>query len=127
MCIRDSYNLMKRLNRIEITDNGWIHKQNNSKVLKTEFESMIIANEIGFSPYKKVNDKRCNPAREWWNTKQSKWNSVREEWEKIYVLQKDISVKKKVDGMFLYEHLMFTNNYEENETHGPLISSFLNY
>ncbi len=124
---RNDYNLMKRLNRIEITDNGWIHKQNNSKVLKTEFESMIIANEIGFSPYKKVNDKRCNPAREWWNTKQSKWNSVREEWEKIFVLEKDISIKKKVDGMFLYEHLMFTNNYEENETHGPLISSFLNY
>lgn len=123
---RNDYNLMKRWNRIEITDNGWIHKQNNSKVLKTEFESMIIAKEIGSSPYEKVNYKRCNPAMEWWNTKQSKWNSIREEWDKIYVLKKDISMKKKVDGMFLYEHLMFTNNYEENETHGQLINSFLN-
>ena len=124
---RSDYNLMKRENRIEITDYGWIHKQNNSKVLKTEFESVILAKEIGSSPYKKVNHDRCNSAKEWWNTNQTKWNSIREEWEKIYALEKDISIKKKVNGMFLYEHLMFTNNYEENETHGPLINSFLNF
>ena len=28
--------------------------------------------------------------------------------------------------MFLYEHLMFTDNYDKKETHGPLIKSFLN-
>ena len=28
--------------------------------------------------------------------------------------------------MFLYEHLMFTNNFELSKTHKPLIESFLN-
>ena len=87
---------------------------------------MIIAKEVGFSPYKKVNDIRCKDALDWWNLNKSKWDSVRFEWNKIYNLKTDISMKKRVEGMFLFEHLMFTNNYE-SETHSKLIQSFLNY
>ncbi len=122
---RDDYNIMKRWNRHEITNYGWIHKQNNSKVLKTELKSKIIAKEIGTSPYKKVKNERCKQAIDWWNSNKSKWNSVRNEWEKIFDLKKDILIRKRVGGMFLYEHLMFTKNYETKETHGTLIKSFL--
>ena len=97
---RNDYNLIKRGNRHEITDYGWIHKQNNSKILKTEFESMILAKEIGSSPYKKVNDERCKLAKDWWNANQSKWNSIREEWEKIYALKKIFQLKKRLMECF---------------------------
>ena len=123
---RDDYNLMIRGNRHEITNYGWVHKQNNSKIIKNDIESEIIAKEVGFSPYKKVNDRRCKDALDWWNLNKSKWDSVRFEWNKIYNLKSDISMKKRVEGMFLYEHLMFTNNYESIETHSKLIQSFLN-
>jgi hypothetical protein len=123
---RDDYNLMRRGNRHEITNYGWVHKQNNSKIIKNDIEPEIIAKEVGFSPYKKVNDKRCKEALDWWNLNRSKWDSVRFEWNKIYNLRSDISMKKRVEGMFLYEHLMFTNNYESVETHSKLIQSFLN-
>ena len=122
---RDDYNIMRRGNRHEITDNGWVHKQNNSKIIRTDYESIVLADEIGYSPYTRVNYDRCKLALDWWNSKKFKWNSVRNEWDKIYSKEKIISMKKKVDGMFLYEHLMFTNNYEKKETHGPLIKSFL--
>mgnify|MGYP001307450740 FL=1 len=102
-----------------------MHKQNNSKIIKNDIESEIIAKEIGFSPYKKVNDKRCKEALDWWNLNRSKWDSIRSEWNKIYNQESDISMKKKVEGMFLYEHLMFTNSYESIETHSKLIQSFL--
>ena len=123
---RDDYNLMRRENRHEITKYGWVHKQNNSKIIKNDIESKIIAKEVGLSPYKKVNDKRCMEALDWWELNRSKWDSVRFEWQKIYDLKNDISMKKRVDGMFLYEHLMFTNNFELTKTHQPLIESFLN-
>ena len=123
---RNDYNLMKRWNRHEITNDGWIHKQDNSKILKTELESIIIAKEIGSSPYIKVDYDKCKLAIDWWNSKKSKWKSINSEWQRIYDLKKDISLKKRVDGMFLYEHLMFTNNFELNKTHKPLIESFLN-
>ena len=123
---RNDYNLMQRWNRHEITNDGWIHKQDNSKILKTELESIIIAKEIGSSPYKKVNYDKCKLAVDWWNSKKSKWKSINSEWQRIYDLKKDISLKKRVDGMFLFEHLMFTNNFELNKTHKPLIESFLN-
>jgi hypothetical protein len=123
---RDDYNIMRRGNRHEITDNGWVHKQNNSKIIKTDYESIILADEIGYSPYTRVNYDRCKLALDWWNSKKLKWNSIRNEWDKIYSSEKNISLKKKVDGMFLYEHLMFTDNYDKKETHGPLIKSFLN-
>ena len=122
---RDDYNLMKRRNRHEITNDGWVHKQNNSKIIKTDYESTVLADEIGYSPYTRVNYDRCKLALDWWNSNRRKWDSVRYEWNKIYNLQNDISMKKKVEGMFLYEHLMFTNNYESIDTHRKLIRSFL--
>ena len=82
---RDDYNLMIRGNRHEITNYGWVHKQNNSKIIKNDIESDIIAKEVNF--YKKVNDKRCKDALDWWNLNKSKWDSVRFEWNKIYNLK----------------------------------------
>lgn len=122
---RNDYNIMRRGNRHEITANGWVHKQNNLKIIRTGSKSTVLAEEVGNTPYKRVNYDRCKLGLDWWNTKKSKWTSVRSEWDKIYSLKKNISMKKKVDGMFLYEHLMFTNNYEKKETHGTLIKSFL--
>ena len=82
---------MRRENRHEITKYGWVHKQNNSKIIKNDIESKIIAKEVGLSPYKKVNDKRCMEALDWWDLNRSKWDSVRFEWQKIYDLKNDIS------------------------------------
>ena len=116
---------MKRGNRHEITNDGWVHKQNNSKIIKSNYDTTVLADEIGYSPYTRVNSDRCKLALDWWNSNRRKWDSVRFEWDKIYNLENDISMKKKVEGMFLYEHLMFTNNYESIDTHRKLIRSFL--
>ena len=103
---RSDYNILERWNRQEITEYGWVHIQNNSKILKTDFDSRIIAKEFGSSPYKRVDIKKCAEAIDWWNSNKLKWESVRSEWEKIYHLDEDLSLNKKVNGIFLYEHLL---------------------
>ena len=122
---RSDYNILERWNRQEITEYGWVHIQNNSKILKTDFDSRIIAKEFGSSPYKRVDIKKCAEAIDWWNSNKLKWESVRSEWEKIYHLDEDLSLNKKVNGIFLYEHLLFSDKFEESHTHEKLIKSYL--
>ena len=74
---RKDYNVTIRGNRHEITKTGWVHDQNNMKVIRESGKAdIILAHEKGFNNYMRVNDDKCKAASEWW-TKQIKWEIVR--------------------------------------------------
>lgn len=82
---RNDYNITLRGNRHEITDSGWVHDQDNRKILRKEGkEDVVIANEKGYNTYKKVPEARCKVAKEWWIEHNSKWELVRNKWDEIY-------------------------------------------
>ena len=57
---RSDYNVTMRGNRHEITDFGWIHDQDNEKIVRKEgAEDVVIAKEKGYNVYKKVDDSKC--------------------------------------------------------------------
>ena len=68
---------MIRGNRHEISKSGWVHDQDNKKIIKKNNEKIILAEEKGYSPYKRVDPKRCKVAKEWWFDNIDKWTSVR--------------------------------------------------
>ena len=39
--------------------------------------------------------------------------------------KKDLQLNEKVDGMRLYEYLLFTTDYETKENHQSLINKFI--
>ena len=55
---------MIRGNRHQISKSGWVHDQDNKKIIKKNNKKIIIAEEKGYSPYKKVDPKRCKVAKE---------------------------------------------------------------
>ena len=122
---RNDYNIMLRTNRHEITDSGWVHDQDNKKILKKEGEEIILAEEKGLSPYKRVSSKKCAKALQWWADNEEKWNSVRNEWESVYDKKQSLSLNSSVNGKRLYEYLLFSNAYDEKEKHKELIESFI--
>ena len=122
---RKDYNLMIRNNRHQITDHGWVHIQDNKKILKNDNETILLAEEKGINTYKKVSNKKCSLAESWWNENKDKWTSVRNTWEKIYDKKKNLQLNEKVDGMRLYEYLLFTTDYETKENHQSLINKFI--
>ena len=123
--IRSDYNVMIRANRLEITDNGWIHDQDNLKVIHhSNKNDIIIAKEKGYNFYKKVDNSRCKGASDWWKINQNKWSIVRTKWNKIYSLNQDLHLKEKVDNMALYKHL-FSDKYQTEDEINSLIDLFV--
>jgi hypothetical protein len=94
---RSDYNVMVRLNHHEITEFGYIHEQDNQKIIRTEAQERIIAEEKGVNIYKKVEDSKCSSAREWWEKNRLFWADVRAIWAEIFAQHKDIQLLDKVE------------------------------
>lgn len=103
---RDDYNLMKRGNRQELTKEGWIHEQDNKKIIQHEDGSEeLLVMEKGYNTYKKVDDEKCEIAKDWWSSNKKYWAKVRKIWDDIYAKSEVLELKKSVDGMPLFMHL----------------------
>ena len=106
---RSDYNVLKRRNRHEIKDYGWVHEQDNKKVLR-ENADVLIAEEKGWNTYKRVNEQKCQAAIDWWNKNKNYWKHVRAVWDEYYYKMKDISLHTSVD-----KRPMFSGFFELGE------------
>ena len=123
--IRNDYNVLKRNNRIEITDYGWVHKQDNLKIIrKQDSKDKILAREYGYNPYTKVDDSRCIYARNWWEKNRIKWETVRNIWDEIFEENNSIKLKKSVDEKMLWDYL-FSDEYQNEDDIRNIISRFV--
>ncbi|WP_025741770.1 DUF6607 family protein [Aquimarina pacifica] len=122
---RSDYNLTVRGNRHEITKKGWIHDQDNDKVIREEGkDDVLLAKEKGYNTYVKVPDSQCEAAANWWKEHQDKWALVRNKWQEVYARNKDLSLATKVDNKPLYKHL-FSEDYKQQNDIAKVIESFV--
>lgn len=124
---RNDYNLTVRGNRVEITNEGWIHDQDNKKVIrKPGKKDVLLAKEKGHNVYTKVDDSRCQASIDWWKEHKAKWALVRKKWEEVFAKNKDLSLKTKVDHKHLYKYLFDEDMTGEKEI-DKTIESFVKY
>jgi hypothetical protein len=103
---RSDYNVLRRGNRIVISDTGWTHEQDNLKVLRElGKKDQVLSQEKGFNIYKKVDDSRCAVAKAWWNDHQAFWNQVRKSWEIALANVSEVHLKKVIDKKSLSKYL----------------------
>jgi len=122
---RGDYNITMRGNRHEITENGWIHDQDNAKIIRKEgAEDMVLAMEKGYNTYVKVPDARCQAAAEWFTKEHDKWVAVRSKWDEVFARDTDLVLKEKVDNKVLYKHL-FEDDIQKSKEISAIIDSFV--
>ena len=121
---RSDYNITSRGNRHEITKDGWIHDQNNSKVLTDGNQQTIIAKEKGYNTYVKVADNKCKAAQVWWSENAEKWQLVRKQWDHVYNRNTNLTLKKKVKNKLLYKYL-FSDKVTQEKEMSEIIESFV--
>ncbi len=121
---RSDYNVMKRRNRHEITAYGWVHEQDNDKIMRSEAGEQLIAQEKGWNPYKKVEDSRCQKAMDYWKEYHAFWKEVRKEWGAVFARNKELNLVKSVDEKPLFMHLFALKPEQTNEIK-PIISKFV--
>ncbi|MGS2764316.1 DUF6607 family protein [Sinomicrobium sp. M5D2P9] len=103
---RNDYNVTRRTNRQEITDYGWLHEQDNDKVIRDDKgEDTVLAQEKGMNYYRKVEDSKCDPAKKWWKENQDYWARVRAEWDEIFERKTTLKLLPKANDKRLYEVL----------------------
>ncbi|WP_282148640.1 DUF6607 family protein [Algibacter lectus] len=123
---RSDYNVTTRGNRHEITSTGWVHDQDNSKVIREAGKAdVILAKEKGYNTYVKVADSKCKAAADWWTENQDKWALVRNKWDAVYNRNTNLSLEEKVDNKPLYKFLFDNENYNTSEKINPIIESFV--
>ena len=104
--VRSDYNVLKRTNTHEIIKEGWIHDQNNEKIVRTDNgEDVLLAKEKGFDTYIKVDDSKCLIAQIYWKKNASFWKKVRDKWETVFVKDKDLVMQKAENKQPLFMKL----------------------
>jgi hypothetical protein len=103
--VRDDYNILKRTNRIIITDSGWVHDQDNQKIIRKDGKDKLLVEEKGINTYKRVSDSQCAPAKKYWEKNKEYWGRVRSVWENYLATHSTVEMKKSVDGKPLHDFL----------------------
>jgi len=123
---RNDYNVTERGNRQEITSTGWVHDQNNKKIIRKEgMKDEVLAYEKGYNNYVKVEDSKCEAAVNWWVENKNKWGKVRNKWKEVYGRNKDLSLKKIINNNPLYM-VLFLDEINQKDEINSLIESYIN-
>lgn len=123
---RQDYNVTVRTNRHEITKNGWIHDQDNDKVIRKDGEAdVVLAQEKGLNTYVKVNDSKCKVAQDWWKENDKMWALVRNNWGNVFAKNQDLELKQKVEDKRLYQLLFDLETTAKNEEINKIITDFV--
>ena len=124
---RIDYNVTLRGNRQEITPSGWVHNQDNKKIIRVKGEKdKILAHEKGYNNYVKVDDSRCESAANWWDKNKTKWENIRMKWAEVYGRKENLNLKKTVNNNPLYM-VLFSEDINQIDEINSSIESYINY
>ncbi len=124
--IRKDYNVLNRRNIHEIKNFGWIHEQDNKKMVRTDNKTdQLLAEEKGMDVYTKIADERCILAQNYWTKNSELWKKVRDRWETIFAKNTDLNLKKSVDEKPLYMHLFDLKPNADHAVVEKIINSFV--
>ncbi len=93
---RSDYNVLRRKNRHLLTDYGFLHEQDNIKLIRTEgYADVELVQEKGLNMYKRVDDQSEGDAgKAWWEVHRPFWREVLSVWNDIYGLKRDMQFKE---------------------------------
>jgi hypothetical protein len=103
--IRNDYNILRRTNRIILTQDGWVHEQDNQKIIRANGTDKLLVEEKGVNSYKKTDDKQCAAAKIFWEKNKLYWAKVRKAWDDYLANHTTVTVRDTVDGKPLHEFL----------------------
>ena len=103
---RSDYNVTIRSNRHEIAAEGWIHDQDNKKIVREDgADDILLAKEKGYNTYDRVENSKCQAGIDWWKTNEAFWSNARDVWGDIYGTGKDIELDADADAKHIYDVL----------------------
>jgi len=113
---RSDYQVLVAKNRHTITPAGWVHEQDNYKLILDENNQPknVIAHETGLNVYDRVDDVDFAAGQLYWEQTSSYWEDVREVWDDVFAQNPRLTLAKEVDGERLHNKLMAMAQSNDN-------------
>lgn len=109
MTRRDDYHAVDAVNRHVITPWGWVHEQDNSKLVLTDAPQALVR-EVGINTYRAFDDYPVEAAEEYWDGTSEFWAGVRAEWARIEAEHERFAITIKGETEDLYTPLLALAN-----------------
>ncbi|MEM8937371.1 MAG: DUF6607 family protein [Pseudomonadota bacterium] len=98
---RDDYHTVNAVNRHAITPAGWVHEQDNSKLVLTG-EPQTLVREIAINTYDRFDDFDIDIGEDYWARTEGFWSKIREEWLKIEAENESFGLAVQGESEALY-------------------------
>ena len=105
MTTRDDYHAINAVNRHVITPLGWVHEQDNSKLVLSG-EPHVLVREVGVNTYQRFDEYPVSAADAYWAGTQDFWKGVRDEWAVIADGNTAFAITIKGETEALYNPLL---------------------
>lgn len=107
---RKDYDLLVVVNHHIITPHGWVHQQDNRKLVSREGQRQFLCVEAGLNRYRRVIDaagvEGFGIAEAYWEKTQDYWKQVREAWMKVIAgSEKPIRYEAQIGGARLMSEI----------------------
>ena len=80
---RDDYDAIDAVNRHTITSRGWVHEQDNTKLVLRDGEPQLLVREVGVNTYVRADDFNVALAEAYWAKTADYWAGVRTIWDEL--------------------------------------------
>lgn len=123
---RKDYNVLHRNNKHEIFNWGWLHNQDNKKILRDgQNNDETIVEEKGLEYYKKIEDGKCLVAQNYWKEYATFWEIVRQTWDTELAKKKDLYLKPNEKDTYLYSKLIKLEPHQTKEAKQAVLDYIL--
>ena len=105
MTTREDYHAVDAVNRHVITPMGWVHEQDNSKLV-LDSDPHVLVREVGLNTYLSFDDYPVEAADAYWAGTADFWAGVRAHWNEIEAEHETFALKIKGETEALYNPLL---------------------
>jgi len=107
---RSDYHALVAVNRHTLTPDGWVHEQDNHKLVLDESgepvdDAPVLCREVGLNTYTRIDDHDFSPGVAYWRDTAPFWDAVRDAWSARFEARDVIRLAAKVDDKRLYQHM----------------------
>lgn len=105
MTTRDDYHAVDAINRHAITPTGWVHEQDNSKLVLAG-DPRVLVREIGVNTYTRDDTFDFSVGEAYWDATADFWEGVRAEWSSMEAEKDAFAITLKGETGELYNPLL---------------------
>jgi hypothetical protein len=98
---RSDYDVLDGVNRQTITPDGWVHEQDNTKLVLKSNENLV--RERGTNYYTRATNYSFAPGRDYWRNTAAYWSEIRNEWAEYWRTHDQLKLRDKVDDQAPWE------------------------